>query len=291
MCFREAILALITCYECKQQVSDLAKTCPHCGAPVIQELRQNEKTEIGIENSIKRGAAAKESIINKFKHEREIQQLVGMALLAFVIIIIFLVVLSKSQNDTTLSSKNEATVSVLPDIPKPEISSKEHLENAKKALLANDLEQGIKHLSEIKEGDENYEKAQELLKDAKHEKNSPSMALAEVKDSKKISSSRREYICGSCMIGDVCVIINDGFNAAVATNKSNWKAWTQCAVDNDMMGALNLIAAGRVIALEDGTKVNYLDAESIFSGVAKIRVLTGEYKGLLGYIMASSLCK
>jgi len=164
-------LALITCYECKQQVSDLAKTCPHCGAPVIQELRQNEKTEIGIENSIKRGAAAKESIINKFKHEREIQQLVGMALLAFVIIIIFLVVLSKSQNDTTLSSKNEATVSVLPDIPKPEISSKEHLENAKKALLANDLEQGIKHLSEIKEGDENYEKAQELLKDAKHEKN------------------------------------------------------------------------------------------------------------------------
>ena len=28
-------MALIPCYECKREVSTLAASCPHCGAPVI----------------------------------------------------------------------------------------------------------------------------------------------------------------------------------------------------------------------------------------------------------------
>lgn len=31
-------MALITCKECGKEVSDAAKTCPHCGAPVVKEI-------------------------------------------------------------------------------------------------------------------------------------------------------------------------------------------------------------------------------------------------------------
>ncbi len=27
-------MALVNCHECNKQVSDTARTCPHCGAPV-----------------------------------------------------------------------------------------------------------------------------------------------------------------------------------------------------------------------------------------------------------------
>ena len=32
-------MALISCSECEAQVSDLAPTCPHCGAPVAVESK------------------------------------------------------------------------------------------------------------------------------------------------------------------------------------------------------------------------------------------------------------
>jgi len=35
-------MALIKCYECSGQVSDHARTCPHCGAPVIVALTVKE---------------------------------------------------------------------------------------------------------------------------------------------------------------------------------------------------------------------------------------------------------
>lgn len=31
-------MALINCKECGQTISDAAKTCPHCGAPVIKDV-------------------------------------------------------------------------------------------------------------------------------------------------------------------------------------------------------------------------------------------------------------
>ena len=31
-------MALINCKECGQQISDAAKTCPHCGAPVVKDV-------------------------------------------------------------------------------------------------------------------------------------------------------------------------------------------------------------------------------------------------------------
>jgi len=35
-------MALIKCHECSGQVSDHARTCPHCGAPVIVALTVQE---------------------------------------------------------------------------------------------------------------------------------------------------------------------------------------------------------------------------------------------------------
>lgn len=34
---------LITCLECGQEVSDKAKSCPHCGCPIEKERKENDK--------------------------------------------------------------------------------------------------------------------------------------------------------------------------------------------------------------------------------------------------------
>lgn len=36
-------MALIKCHECSGQVSDHARTCPHCGAPVIATIKRRQK--------------------------------------------------------------------------------------------------------------------------------------------------------------------------------------------------------------------------------------------------------
>ncbi len=38
-------MALIKCPECKNQVSDKAVTCPHCGFPIAQTLAQDNESE------------------------------------------------------------------------------------------------------------------------------------------------------------------------------------------------------------------------------------------------------
>jgi sensor c-di-GMP phosphodiesterase-like protein len=49
-------MALIQCHECSGQVSDHARTCPHCGAPVIATIkRQQNAFLIGL--AIRIGAA------------------------------------------------------------------------------------------------------------------------------------------------------------------------------------------------------------------------------------------
>jgi primosomal protein N' len=44
-------MPLIKCHECSGQVSDHARTCPHCGAPVIATIKRRQKAyliELGI---------------------------------------------------------------------------------------------------------------------------------------------------------------------------------------------------------------------------------------------------
>lgn len=39
-------MPLIQCHECKGKVSDHARTCPHCGAPVIATIKRKEKAAL-----------------------------------------------------------------------------------------------------------------------------------------------------------------------------------------------------------------------------------------------------
>ena len=39
-------MPLIQCHECSGQVSDHARTCPHCGAPVIATIKRRQKAEL-----------------------------------------------------------------------------------------------------------------------------------------------------------------------------------------------------------------------------------------------------
>jgi predicted nucleic acid-binding Zn ribbon protein len=39
-------MALIQCHECSGQVSDHARTCPHCGAPVIATIKRRQKAAL-----------------------------------------------------------------------------------------------------------------------------------------------------------------------------------------------------------------------------------------------------
>jgi sensor c-di-GMP phosphodiesterase-like protein len=49
-------MALIQCHECSGQVSDHARTCPHCGAPVIATIKRRQKAAL-IGLAIRIGAA------------------------------------------------------------------------------------------------------------------------------------------------------------------------------------------------------------------------------------------
>lgn len=44
-------MALKACDECKGQVSDLAATCPHCGSPVVSEVKDHA-ARVGYNNSV-----------------------------------------------------------------------------------------------------------------------------------------------------------------------------------------------------------------------------------------------
>jgi predicted nucleic acid-binding Zn ribbon protein len=39
-------MALIKCHECSGQISDHARTCPQCGAPVIATIKRRQKAAL-----------------------------------------------------------------------------------------------------------------------------------------------------------------------------------------------------------------------------------------------------
>ncbi len=39
-------MPLIQCHECSGQISDHARTCPHCGAPVIATIKRRQKAAL-----------------------------------------------------------------------------------------------------------------------------------------------------------------------------------------------------------------------------------------------------
>lgn len=55
-------MALITCPECSQEISDKVKSCPHCGFPFNEESNETQKVEIASVN-LKMEAKKKKKLI------------------------------------------------------------------------------------------------------------------------------------------------------------------------------------------------------------------------------------
>ena len=59
-------MALIKCSECGKNVSDKAKVCIHCGAP-IEEVKKNNTTKVDKDNKIRKFITDRKLKIIDFK--------------------------------------------------------------------------------------------------------------------------------------------------------------------------------------------------------------------------------
>ena len=104
------------------------------------------------------------------------------------------------------------------------------------------------------------------------------------------SKKNKRVAPGLHSIGGFYVIINKGLESGIATSKSSWDKLMTCLFEHDALGVLQMMEREELIAVEDGTKVQFLDYLGLFStGTAKIRICDGEYAGVLGYTLISNL--
>ncbi len=91
-------------------------------------------------------------------------------------------------------------------------------------------------------------------------------------------------------IGDVYIIKNDGFMSAIATSKIAIVKYRHCILNDDPIGLMNLMSNEEIIAVEDGTRVEYLGYRTYKNlEWAYIKILDGFYPNQPGYILKSSL--
>ena len=62
-------MALIKCSECGKNVSDKAKVCIHCGAP-IEEVKKNNTTKVDKDNKIKKIDDTENEIVNNAENSK-----------------------------------------------------------------------------------------------------------------------------------------------------------------------------------------------------------------------------
>jgi len=83
-----------------------------------------------------------------------------------------------------------------------------------------------------------------------------------------------------------------GLKFLIADSANSWNKYLDYSLENDSMGVLLMLSSGELFAVWDGTKVQFLDYfGGFFSGgtTVKIRILEGEYLGMLGYTLSSNL--
>lgn len=71
-----------------------------------------------------------------------------------------------------------------------------------------------------------------------------------------------------------------------ATTQENYDAFGKALTSNDRIGVANLTAQGRVILIDNGTRVLVLDRGGFFSSVMQVRILEGRYFGLALWLPA-----
>lgn len=85
-------MALIICPECGKDVSDTAKSCPHCGYNIEKHIADSKKTEM----------TPKVSETPKAKKSSKIGLIIGIVALIFIIIIAIFVIKQKKQDKYAL---------------------------------------------------------------------------------------------------------------------------------------------------------------------------------------------
>jgi hypothetical protein len=78
-------------------------------------------------------------------------------------------------------------------------------------------------------------------------------------------------------------------NSAIATSKRNWNKFKDALINDDKMSVIKMMSNGDLIGIENGSKVKYLGELKAFSGVAKIKILEGEWDGTVGYTFEDNL--
>ena len=91
-------------------------------------------------------------------------------------------------------------------------------------------------------------------------------------------------------IGNVYYHSNElEFMSAIGTSQYAWQNYLERLVEEDIAGALNMMANETVISVESGTKVEVLDYPKLSPSVVKIRILSGNYKNIVGYTNPKNL--
>lgn len=90
-------MALINCKECGAEVSDKASSCPKCGYPINEDLVQR----------------------TSFKKNRKIRNVAISILLAIIVIMVGIIMIAESGNDTGTSGAIESQMPTA--TPKPEV--------------------------------------------------------------------------------------------------------------------------------------------------------------------------
>jgi hypothetical protein len=67
-------MAITQCRECKKEVSDIAATCPHCGAPSPNRTSEQIELQAKIKKSLKRSLWAVATIVASFFAAMESQE-------------------------------------------------------------------------------------------------------------------------------------------------------------------------------------------------------------------------
>jgi hypothetical protein len=90
-------------------------------------------------------------------------------------------------------------------------------------------------------------------------------------------------------IGETYQMKSGHLNSAIATSKRNWKKFKNALINDDKMSVISMMSTGDIIGIENGSKVKYLGELKAFSGVAKIKILEGEWNGTVGYTFDDNL--
>ena len=249
-------MAKVKCPECNKKVSEKAEACPKCGYPIksnIKEIRSKERKEF------------------------------FMGFVVLITIVVGVLIFNSPEENKSVNQNSS------------EIKQSELVKKTQEGLNELGFDAGTAdgiYGPKTKSAILSYQEKCNLIADGKVTESLLKHINEAINPESKITNNgdKKIAIIGIPNIGEVCVIKNSGLKSLVATNKAAWDKFMDCILEDDKYGVMQMVASEKLIGVEDGTKVQLLDIPGWFSAsTAKIRILSGEYSGLVGYTLTSNL--